>query len=265
MGLFPDLSMASDSGIGYIVKSALLFPQPPLPLVAPAWTLSYELLFYALFGIGLWYGWRTINLGAAIWGGLILFYALAPLAGVELQRSSYWLGFLLNERNVEFLLGCIAAAIVIQRRIHRRWLQLAVIVGVILLVGWATYINMREGREVASFTATFGVASFLIVLGLAGLELRSPFRLPRGFIFLGDASYSTYLTQLLFLNFYFVLIRLTRLGEILHPFWLSCLGIAFTLVGGSMCYWFLEKPLLAVLKQSLLTPPAPSDPGQPAA
>lgn len=254
MGLFPHLATAGDTGVGYIIKSAFLFPQPTLPLVAPAWTLSYELLFYLLFGIGLWFGRRTLLYIAAIWGGLVLLYSLASLAAMPLPRSTFWLGFLLNERNLEFLLGCMAAAIVLQRSLSRRWLQSAVIVGILLLLGWATYVNIRQGREVASFTATFGLASFLIVLGLAGLEMQTQFKVPKSLAFLGDASYSLYLTQLLFLNAYFLLLGLTDLDRLLQPFWISCLGLLFTIAGGGACYAFVERPMLRSLRRLLLMP-----------
>lgn len=216
-----------------------------------------------IFGKAIVWGFGLTH-GLAEWRHqLILLYTFSPLINMAIQPQSFWLGFLLNERNMEFLLGCVAAAIVMHSGMRSRWLQLAVIIGITLLVGWAAYINSRDGREVASFTVTFGMASFLIVLGLAGLEQRSPFRLPRSLVYLGDASYSIYLAQLLLLNLYFVLIRLTGLGNILHPFWISSLGIAFILVGGSMCYAFLERPLLKALKGALLNRPAPSEKIQP--
>lgn len=268
MVVAPGAAGSEGSGPAYLIKSALLIPQPIAPLITPAWTLSYEVLFYVLFGVGLWFGWRTAVAGALVWGALIVLFAPALFPGIRApfqgSPAVFWLNFLFSDHNMEFLLGCVAAALVVRRTLHTRWLQAALIIGLLWLVGWAIYVDLYGPSAVASYGATFGVASFLIVLGLAGLELGRPTPLPGGIVFLGDASYSIYLIQGILLSLFFLLIGRTGLGAILHPFWIACLGIAFVLVGGSVCYVFVERPLLKTLQRSWLRRATPSKTIQPA-
>lgn len=252
LAVLPGQVSASSSGTGYIVRSALLIPQTSLPFLAPAWTLSYELLFYILFGVGIWLGRRIMVIGAMLWSGLILLYAFDARTDFAHVYPSFWFGFLLNERNLEFLFGCVVGVIVLTYKVGRAWLWLAGTTGIAYFLACAVNVNGQQGGEPPSFATTFGIASFLIVLGFAGLDLQSRFRLPKVLVFFGDASYSVYMTQLIFLNLYFVIIRSTANVDVLHPAWLLGFGVIFVLVGGGMCHVLVERPLLRALRRVFL-------------
>ena len=100
----------------------------------------------------------------------------------------------------------------------------------------------------------FGIPAALIVFGLAGEERGRDQSLPKGFVALGDASYSLYLLHLPLL---LALIRLIGWGIDIPPS-----GLSFALfvgVGTSLCLmvslWvhrFIERPLIRLSRFPLV-------------
>ncbi len=235
---------------GHVLASFLFIPAmhpvlgEPQPLVTAGWTLNFEMMFYALFALALFLP-RQYRLNAV----------LALLLGVVSLRmfdprpfGAVW--FYSSNIILEFGFGVMIGALVTAgRRYSARTGAILVALGAMLVV------PLSEVREAEHLRAILrGVPSAMIVLGAVMLELDGrvfPSRLVR---FLGDASYSIYLTHGM------VLSAFTRLWTKLLPpvlsesFVLFCVaGFIVAAVAGSMIYLIVEKPL-GRLAKGLLQP-----------
>lgn len=226
-----------------LIKSFLLWPQINLPIIGAAWTLSYEIVFYALFGsvvafgarwcVGLFLGWLLLILSNGYSDGAL---GSTPLLQV-----------FTDERNLEFMLGAAGAICVIKWRPWRPRLLAAT--GAIAFVLSACYV--WSGHEVSSYVLLFGVPAAVLIVGSAWLELASQGQMPRPLVFIGGASYSIYLTHVLFIDSVFL-----ALGQS-WPRWIG-IGIAGTIaacgavIGGCLVSYWVEQPVLRFLRGRII-------------
>ena len=153
------------------------------PVLAPGWTLIFELFFYGLFAATLVFG-RRVRLAvlSALVGGLVLLgLVIAPQTAAATAYTSPLM--------LEFLGGALVAEL--WRRGHGTIAlgAICVLAGVLL---WAVLGGMSATDQTSwSRPAIFGVSAVLIVFGFAQLEPVVP-ALPV-LEKLGDASYVLYL------------------------------------------------------------------------
>lgn len=249
----PGIAKSHETDFLVILKSYFLFPQQNLPVIGVAWTLSYEILFYLLFAFAMWFGWRWMLRLAFVWTAGILVFFLLQITGI-FSSQGLWLGFLFSESNLEFILGCISAYIILNIRVPQN--GKFVISGVILFL--LSSIFVIRGGIVPSFTLFFGLPSFLIVLGSVAYEQKRKLRFPAWLVFLGDASYSIYLTHAVFVNAFMLIARQFDLAALTGPMVLATITSIVAVIGGCMVYVVLEKPLLVFLQDKFLHRPGAS-------
>jgi exopolysaccharide production protein ExoZ len=212
----------------------LLWPatdQMTPPLVTVAWTLSFEILFYAAFALAIW---RR----QAVWAiGAIFLAALA-------LRSNPVLQFLGNPIILEFLAGVgLAYAPKWRPAVWGIPIGAAILVlGAVL--GWPPYgsiVGDLSGQDGWIRLADLGVPAALIVWGALQIEARESV-----FTYLGDASYALYLVHVPIVIGAVAL--MTRLAG--APADVTILAvIALSLVMGWRVHELFEKPVLAWLGQ----------------
>jgi exopolysaccharide production protein ExoZ len=200
------------------------------PVLGQGWTLNFEVFFYVLFAAGLMLPSRTR------FGFMVALLLLLPLARhvVEVPAAS-----LLSPLLVEFLGGIILARLVIGGlRPDALLCWGCVTIGVVLLIFAAPAADDDLAR-----LFQYGVPAFLIVGGAVGAELAGSLsvgKLPR---WLGDASYSIYLTHAFFIS---------ALGKLwptdLAPWIFLLSATTFALLLGLAAYALVERPLLALLR-----------------
>lgn len=136
-----------------------------------AWTLKYEILFYAVFGLSYFGGFMV--LGLALWAALILFVpSLAiPFAPI----------------NLEFLFGILAAVA------YRKGIASPLL---LLPAAACAWLWVALGAERPS-SILVGLAIALVLPVLISAEMRGRLRIPGWLTKLGDASYSLYLVHLI--------------------------------------------------------------------
>jgi exopolysaccharide production protein ExoZ len=244
--VIPSVAKSYERDPAVIIKSLILVPQQNLPIIGVGWTLSYEILFYLLFGVAILLNGRWLTAVFVSWALAIIGYAFVLNVARTNLPQNYIVGFLFNERNLEFLLGCVAAYIVLNGWVKRGGFLAAI--GAILYLFWGFLLNANNGNAVLPFSPTFGVASFLLILGSASLEMNDNIRWPKLLVYLGDASYSIYLTHALAINA--AMLVFGKLGFMnsgislnITAFLLAIFGI----VGGSLVHLLIEKPLLDLL------------------
>ena len=190
------LARTGANGPEHLVKSALLLPQPNLPVLSLGWTLVHEMYFYLVFAglLLLPSAWRKPAM--LVWAGIIV-------ASILIGRSSFHgltpVALVLHPMTLEFLMGA-AVGWLIRAGVNRFAFPA-------LLLGLAGAVYAVATVDITSTVPTFpvqrmlffGIPAALILYGLVALETRSTFgqRVPGLLVRIGDWSYSLYLCHLL--------------------------------------------------------------------
>jgi exopolysaccharide production protein ExoZ len=235
MGL-PDFSY----GPAELIQAHLLvhvmpeFGPPPLKV---AWTLFYEVRFYLMFALAIACPRAAMAL-ACMW--IVAIAMVSPWNNLSTEWLSYW--------NLAFPLGLIAC--LVSRKgsdgLGSRYVILGLVA--ILVALWVTPIPaFRGGRSVPMLAMMAGFA--LLILGLAAVERQRIFRLPRGLLFLGEASYSLYLAHSAAIAMAGTVIVQFDLLDKVSAELLYLPIVAFGIMGGIAAHLVIERPLLAIMNQ----------------
>lgn len=186
-----------------------------LPVLFVGWTLEYEMLFYALFALGMVFGRLRLA---------ILFSATGLLAAV--------FAGVMNPLALEFIFGMACAALSLSGYGKRfAWFFLGL--GVILLASWIW------ARPDLDRLWSFGLPALLIVLGVANIRQAGSNLLT----YLGDASYSIYLVQVFTIP---AIYKLAVKLPVATPTALVALtAILATIATGCLLFRYVEQPALA--------------------
>ncbi len=202
-----------------------------------AWTLAYELLFYAVLSLIIsWFprrvfqalGWWLLGSVAAI----LIALGHGPQAFEFLPASPLML---------EFGAGCVVAYLTQQG--VKSWGKSALLVGIVLF-GVAAWAHSQFGNWQPAFRVVFAFPCALVVYGAVTVEaagLTAPKWLQR----LGDASYSLYLWHQLVFACALAVFESLGLMKALPGVVLILLGAGISLAVGFASYRFIEKPLQA--------------------
>lgn len=243
----PALAMKSTVVPSHLAASLAFVPtmapwnliQPVLPV---GWTLNFEMLFYVVFAAAIAIGAPRIRFCLAIFLSIFLagryFTASVPLA------------FYAQSIIFEFIIGVAFAQALV------RWGPGPVLAGAGLLVAGAVFTFALGWDPSSDRLVPWGIGAAAIVLGTLWLEPvieRMPLAKPLAF--LGDASYSIYLSHTFVVPA--CVMALKRIGFTNNAlvFVVTC---AVVMAAGAASYQWLEKPLIAFFKRLLFRPaPAP--------
>ncbi|MDQ0903973.1 acyltransferase [Paenibacillus sp. V4I7] len=227
----------STLSIDYVLKSLFLLPQDKLPVIGVAWTLEFEMLFYFIFGL-LMFNRKILYTTLTLWGLTIIYFFIFPTA---LPKA---IEHIVSPLNLEFLFGCGIAVVVIKRKISAEWMTR---LGIISIVTSLTlqYFNILKINDAIAW----GIPFSILILGLVSLEMKKRLNIPKTLIYLGNASYSIYLSHL---------ITLLVLESILEKLGLhkqyghnGFVQLTFSVVAiflGCVFYSLVEKPLLKYVR-----------------
>ena len=218
-----------------------------LPLLQQAWTLSFEWLFYLLFFLSILLSIRRkeIFVGTTILAAVIM--------GRIVQLTDARLIFLGNPILLEFLLGVALCRCYTYIKVSRP-VAAAMLITAILIYGYEIvkgfgdiYVNDYTLNGQLSMTRFFvwGIPSALLVGGLLFLEKNASI----GFIwnnrmmsFIGDASYSIYLTHVSIYGLCGAVF--TRTGYFLNHDLAVFVLMLLAIIGGGVFYKWIELPIL---------------------
>ena len=156
----------------------------PMPILGVGWTLNFEMMFYALFGLTLLLPERRrIPAMAAAFMCLIALRFVTPSDSAFMVRisSPLWL---------EFLAGMVIGLIV-----QRGWLRSQALGWALLVGGVAALVTIQLVMPGLPRTIVWGGPAAMIVLGCVLLEPLFRARLAAPLKALGDSSYSLYLVH----------------------------------------------------------------------
>jgi len=240
----PTLASRSSVEPGHLAASLLFIPatspwgfvQPTLPV---GWTLNFEMLFYAVFALALALGAPRIRFCLLVFLAIFLAGSFIP--------GSVPLVFFANTIVFEFILGvCIAHLLLHGRTVAPALGPIAIAAGAVLMFGVG-------GDAPVERLFTWGLGAALVVLGAIWLEpWTARTRIASPLSFLGDASYSIYLSHT------FVVpagvLALKRLG--VQDSLAIVLAVSLmVMVAGCLSYKWLERPMTSFLKRALFSPP----------
>lgn len=217
------------------------------PALGPGWTLCFEMLFYAGFGLAIAGGRRVA------WG-LVGTYAAMQAAGLVVAAPvlRFWGAPII----LEFLLGVGIASV--WRRAPRGlalWaVGLALVgFGLSLVFGYGGIDDVRALNDPwkgLRRVLIWGLPSALLAFGVVRMERtdRAPGRLARAAAFMGDASYSIYLVHVLVIR---ALGRMFESGMVAMPAD-SVVGLTVlaSLAAGAVVHLWVERPLLKFMRPS---------------
>jgi peptidoglycan/LPS O-acetylase OafA/YrhL len=216
-----------------------------------AWSLSYEILFYASFAVALVFPARFLPFWVGLWFCLIVGDGLFPGA---FTHASIVQDFL-RPLNLEFVLG-LGIAILVRKNLLFKKPKLVLLIGI---AGLAAAMALKhfgpnpypeyDGRMRAML---FGIPCALLLYAAIIFESFGKFVYPRLVLLIGDASYSIYLVhfgliQLLMLN-----PVATHLGKAYQLLLWEMFVVAAVLGTGVFVHLKLEKPIMQELKVRLM-------------
>jgi exopolysaccharide production protein ExoZ len=225
-----------------------------------AWTLTFEVYFYAVVALSMLLFARKAMVGVAAWFAIV---GSATLLGLWLAWAKP-LDFVFGPIVLEFLLG-IAVAMLVDRGYHRFhgallagafvWMAIGTLfmrpsIFAFRVVQWGMPVAIS--RTFALHVVCWGIPAAIFIYGIVVLEIRQRWIMPRVLQYLGDASFSIYLWHLL--AFQVVAEIFTRLGwvGVVSPSALTAAMVAAALGVALLSYHYLEKPLLRVFGRQFL-------------
>jgi len=216
----------------------LPYPHPVIgsakPFLVPGWALNYIAAFYLLFGLFLF----LPSARRIVAVGLIL-AALAALRWLFFHASPL-LDFYGAPIILDFVMGMLVAWIYLARR-SLQPLAIAVALAVSAAIFVAGYLHgTASGDDRALF---WGVSDAALLGAVLFIERQWGWSHPRAIALLGNASFSTYLSNL------FSLALVTKAVHRVGAFYLLGVGgtrivlVVSALVVGVLIYLFVELPL----------------------
>lgn len=220
---------------------ALLVPRGRYPLLWVGWTLVFEMYFYYVFAASLNFSRRLALTLIGGWAALIVVLQFVPLS------QNIWYKTLTDGLVLEFTLGVLAGTLVAKKMVLRTAPSLGLVALACVALTFAFHAAYDPRHELHVDLPlrflTVGMPMALLLYGAVCLEARKKFAIPATFLFLGDASYSIYLTHAVF---YVALGRILSRSIPGHmPAFVTILVVPIAVVlGGCAVYRWVERPLL---------------------
>jgi exopolysaccharide production protein ExoZ len=240
----PALAVRSVITPGHLAASLFFVPMTaPWGLVQPVlpvgWTLNFEMLFYIVFA-------SAIALGAPRVRMCLLVF-LSVFVAARFVPGSVPLAFYAQSIIFEFIIGVALALVML------RWGSGPVGAGALVLAAGAVFTFGMGWDPASDRLFPWGVGAAAIVLGTIWLEPAIEHkRWAKPLAFLGDASYSIYLSHTFVVPATVVLLKKLGMTDTLAVFAIAAVAV---IAAGSVSYLWLEKPLIAAGKRLLFGKP----------
>jgi len=227
--------------IRQILWSASLLPSPNEPLLGIAWTLQYEVVFYAAFAF----------LIVSRVAGLTVFFAwfLCMLANSVSQAVSF-LPPLSGAYGAEFFMGMAAAHLVTRYRIPaaRGMAVLGLLMFIAALI--LESLGLLDGFSTLARFA-YGPAALLLVAGTVSAERNGLLSVPIWLRAAGEASYSIYLFQFVFIGLIWQVWLKAGLAQRDTAALCFLLLATGAMSGGMLVSRLIEQPLLRFTRRRI--------------
>ncbi len=227
----------TQSGVINTVGSYLFLPAynsagAITPVLGVGWTLNFEMFFYFLFTLALFFRVNVYKFVGAI---------LTVLALGAFIRQRHWpaASFYLNTCVLQFFYGMLIAKLCLSGKHIHKYLAIPLLgIGFLGLIGpWHLLHGLQDG-----------LAAALIVYSMASLEDFLP-HVPRFVLYGADASYVIYLFHPFIAPL--VPVALMKL-HLLNPWLAVVCSVSLGLAGGCVVHQFVEAPITRWFRNHLL-------------
>ena len=221
--LFPNIFRSLIIDIKSSISSFLFVSQllnSSHPIINLGWTLEWEMLFYLIFGLALYF--RTLN-------RIIISIFFMMILIVFVSEKLYFL---------EFFLGVISGYLYIKlKKINQNTGFIILVLGILALL-----MSVNPNSKLVDYDRVliWGLPATLIVIGATySKQVKNKF-----ILYLGDASYSIYLLQMLTIPGFYKII--THLNINIDNTFLSIICLLSSITFGCLFYSYVEKKLKLV-------------------
>ncbi|MEJ0077354.1 MAG: acyltransferase [Alphaproteobacteria bacterium] len=226
----------------HIVKSYLFVPatHPNLGLIAPVytlgWTLNYEMFFYLLFGFCLFVPWPRTRFALFATAFLLL-----VAGGLVFQPGGAIARTYTDPILLEFLAGVMLAILA------PVLMRCGTVAGLLLVVAAILWVAVVYGYGfVPERIVSHGIPAVTAVAGALMIEPAARARPSRLWLMLGDASYSIYLAHPFAQRILLIAVNRTVGVAAIAPTLYVLTALIVGIVGGVICHFVVERPLLIV-------------------
>lgn len=241
-----------------IIRAFTLIPltNANAPFIVVAWSMSFEVLFYCLFGIIIILKPKISYILLTIWIISTILFSINMQYPLGLPNN-YILNFLFSPFVLEFLTGCLIGYLVTCKFINKHGI-IIMTVGIILYISicffqqkYFTVIDLSSIRQLI-----YGLPFAFIIAGAAIIDIHNNSRIIMFFSFLGDASYSIYLTHYPIILILFKLAFEIKISNYIGIFLTATFSVIFTIIFGCIFHLIIEKPIIQLFRNRLITKPA---------
>lgn len=226
-----------------IITSFLLIPTGEEPILGVAWSLVHTVFFYLMFSLLFLKNKTMIIVLHVIWTVISLLFSIGILSS-----SHFLINFLFNFNNIIFILGIACAYFVLKINLNQYLSFLLIILG---MSGFPlAWFNSKYLWVDVSLQVVTTIASTLLIIGFASIDLKKEFKIPKLAKYLGDASFSIYLIHKVALS---IICRILSLFLFFTTHYLvaNFIIIVFAIAAGCIVHTFIEKPMNIRLKKLL--------------
>jgi len=233
MLFFPSsVNDGKEINIPHVLASYLFVPwensiglhYPPL---APGWSLNFEMYFYLIFSLFLFFPKKYFVTGIS------LIFFISVLFNQKVIDFPI-LNMITDPMLIEFLLG-IFIGIMFRKKYLSQKPILLVLISIIIV---SLNIFIRVDHEFRLFS--YGIPSALLIFSLLCLENKFKIKFNRFFMFLGTISYSLYLSHVFS---YKLIYMVLSSGFIINNADLTIvISISFSILVATFVYFMIEKP-----------------------
>jgi exopolysaccharide production protein ExoZ len=206
--------------------------------VRPAWSLAYEVYFYLMLAMVMF--WRPMDIyrivAAWIVASAIAVAVAACIPGFDQNEYVF-----LSPMILEFAAGCAVSFIISKGAFGGGW-QALLSGAILFLVG--CWVNKQLGNWGYGWRAVlFGPSAALVVYGLVDIEKRGVVLFPRWLERVGDASYSIYIWHYMLIMVMLSFAAKHHLPERMPGWSIVAAIIAVCVAWGFFSYYVIERPI----------------------
>ncbi len=217
---------------------------PGYRIMPLSWTLTFEMLFYAVFTLSLLFATRLMTKSWLAIGMITGYYFLSFLFPEATDRHSIFQ----NPIIYEFVLGLLIAKLYFKNKFLSKPYALLGVFAYILVVIWNTYDPIIYSSHTYSWghLVRWGFTSALLVYSFLSLEHAGVF-FPNLLLKIGNSSYSLYLLNSVLMVFFVKFWIKLDLPPMINPYWMWLVLLLLVIVCAHYAYQLLEKTMLKAL------------------
>jgi exopolysaccharide production protein ExoZ len=219
------------------------------PYLAPGWTLCFEMVFYSTVALFLVGGRLRRNV-------LLLALLVTAVIAARLLDETAVTRFLTDPLFLEFGFGVALATNLGRLRAAPTWLGVALVAVAVAIFGVESFALARQTLvfDEAGRVLVFGVPAAILVAGACICDRIVSGAVARRLAWMGDASYSTYLTH----EIVCIIVFSGLASLVSDPILVAGAAIVASLAVGAATYVFIERPILKELRRVRWSRPQPA-------